>query len=249
MHVVTMADDLSLTICLARDGVWEEHVGSLLRHLLHPGQRAAEGGANIGIHTLTIAESIGPAGTLDSFEALPDFHPLLSTNLVSNGLQGQVRLHQLALWHEEAELNFLQDVNHRGSGHVSQVEPHGEYARTVTARATTLDAALAGTPPFDLLRLDIEGAEVMALRGARQTIERSPALRIVMEWLPQLLRSHGEPMEEMRSLAAMGFRPWRIGQRPPNRPLGRRFSLEPLEMEALANLHHEDILLSRQDPG
>ncbi|WP_164867915.1 FkbM family methyltransferase [Rhodovarius crocodyli] len=249
MLLVTMADDLSVGIGLAHNGAWEPHLGGLLKHLLRPGQHAAEGGANIGWHTLTIADRIGPAGRLHSFEVMPDFHTVLRANLRLNRLVTQVTLHETALWHEEVELTLLQDVSHRGSGHVSQSAANAVYSRSITARATALDAALAGSPPLDLLRLDIEGAEGMALRGARQTIERSPGLNIVMEWLPGMLRHHGDPMEEMRHLARQGFRAWEIIGRPLRLPFTRPFRLEPLDMEALANIDQSDILLSRQDPG
>lgn len=54
--------------------------------------------------------------------------------------------------------------------------------------------------------MDIEGAEIGALRGMRQTISRSPNLKLIMEYNPQALRSFGhDPAAAIAEVRAMGF--------------------------------------------
>jgi FkbM family methyltransferase len=63
-----------------------------------------------------------------------------------------------------------------------------------TAQTTTIDA-IAGKlnlPRLDLLHLDIEGAEPLALRGAEATIAASPRLRLITEWSAGHY-AHGSP--------------------------------------------------------
>ena len=54
--------------------------------------------------------------------------------------------------------------------------------------------------------MDIEGAEINALRGLRQTIGRSPHLKLVMEYNPAALKAFGhEPEAALREVQALGF--------------------------------------------
>jgi FkbM family methyltransferase len=50
------------------------------------------------------------------------------------------------------------------------------------SKTRTIDAICNGGPPLDLLHLDIEYSESVALVGARNTIARSPDLRLITEW-------------------------------------------------------------------
>jgi FkbM family methyltransferase len=240
-----LADDLSLTPTVALTGVWEPHVASLLRRLLRPGMLVAEGGANVGCHTLVMAEAIGPAGRLHAFEPVPDFPPLLERTLAANRLAARVVLHERALLDRVRPIELLLDPTMLGSGHLAMVHASTRYSRRVAAQATTLDAALAaeGDRPLDLLRLDIEGSEALALHGAEATIRRSPRLRIVMEWSPPMLAARCDPAAEAAWLAGLGFRFWRIG-----RHGWRGHALHPVPAASLADLPHGELLASRDPP-
>ena len=254
-RLLVRADDLSLTPALALHGRWEGGVAALLRALLRPGDRVAEGGANVGYHTLGMAERIGPEGRLDAFEPVPDFLPMLEWSLAENRLAGRVRLHDAALLDRAGPIEILQDPQFQGSGHLAIPHASPRYARRIAARATTLDAALAGpdgaVPPLDLLRLDVEGAEIMALRGAERVLRASPRLRILMEWSPVMLRAYGDPAGGAAWLAEThGFRAWRVlPRRRPGLPFARRFALSPVAPAEMAGLPHGEVLLARgEDP-
>jgi FkbM family methyltransferase len=245
--IFTMSDDLSLTPRLAVYGEWEGRVVGVLRRLLRPGDLVVEGGANIGCHTLVIAEAIGPTGRLYAFEPLPDLLPLLEINLshLNREYSAEVKVRNLALLDHEGPIEMLLDPLFLGSGHLGIPHASHRYSRRVSAQATTIDVALAeeGTRPVSLIRLDIEGSEILALRGAEETIRRSPALRIVMEWLPIMLRPRSDPMEGVAWLSSRGFRFWRIKS-----SAWRSHRLEPVPSEALPTLPHCEIVASRDDP-
>ncbi len=172
--IFLMSEDLSLTPSLALTGVWEVRVVSVLRRLLRPGDLVVEGGANIGCHTLVMAKAIGPSGRLYAFEPLPDLFPLLQLNLGSTGRKhyAEVELRNLALLDHEGPIEMLLDPLFLGSGHLAIPHASHNYSRRISAQSTTIDAALTeeGTRPVSLIRLDIEGSEILALRGAEETI-------------------------------------------------------------------------------
>jgi len=245
--VFMMSEDLSLTPSLALNGVWEEHVVGVLRRLLRPGDLVVEGGSNIGCHTLVMAEAIGPTGRLYAFEPLPDLFSLLQLNLgfMSRMHCAEVNLRNLALLDNEGPIEMLLDPLFFGSGHLAIPHASPNYSRRISAQSTTIDAALTreGTRPVSLIRLDIEGSEILALRGAEGAIRRSPALKIVMEWSPIMLRARSDPMEGAAWLSSLGFRFWRI------EPSAKRsHRLEPVPSEALPTLSHGEIVASRDDP-
>jgi FkbM family methyltransferase len=247
LHLV--AEDLSVTPTLALTGQWEPRVASLLRRLLRPGDRVVEGGANVGAHTIPMADRIGPRGRIDAFEPLPDFHPLLERSLGVNRVADRVVLHQAALLDRAGPVEILLDPVMLGSGHLAMEHVSARYSRRVAAQATTLDAALAddGGRPVDLIRLDVEGTEMLALRGAEGVIRRSPRLSIVMEWSPEMLRSRGDPAAEAAWLAGFGFRFWRVMGRHWSTPW-RGHALVPVAVEALAGLPHGEVLARREPP-
>jgi len=246
MHLLVFPEDRSLTTRLALTGTWELPVEHLLRSCLRPGDHAAEAGANVGYHTLIMAERIGPTGHLHSFEAVEDFHRLLTMNVHFNEMSKWVTLHQAALLDREGEVELLQQPLFRGSAHVPGGFENPGYSRRIRSRATTLDEVLRDAPPLNLLRMDIEGSEILALRGARETIARSPRLRIIMEWQPIMAQWHGDPLAEIQALFNQGFSAWRIEAKGGWR---NRYRLDPVAVQDLPRSSQCELLLSRLPPA
>ena len=77
-----------------------------------------------------------------------------------------------------------------------------------TVRTVRIDDLLReqGIQQIDFVKMDIEGAEISALRGMRNTIERSTNLILVMEYNPQALQAFNlEPLEALNEIVSMGF--------------------------------------------
>ena len=231
--------DLGLTPHIALTGIWEREVEEVLRRLLTPGQCVAEIGSNMGYHSLVMAQSLGPHGRLHAFEANPEVLPLLRATIAVNGYGDRIILHPVAALDRQGEIEFASDPSHIGSGHWAIGDAADNYSRRVSVPAVTLDAALAGLPSLDLLRMDAEGSEPQVLRGAEALLRRSPGLRIVTEWSPPMMAARIALPDFIGWLAGLGFAAWRIGR-------GGR--LEALPMANLAQLPHGELLLARQPP-
>ncbi|MDN3565215.1 FkbM family methyltransferase [Paeniroseomonas aquatica] len=233
--------DLGLTPHIATHGIWEAEVEAVLVRLLRPGQQVAEVGANMGYHTLAMAEAVGTAGRLDCFEANPAVLPLLRATLAVNGLEERVRLHPVAALEAAGSVEFTSDPEHIGSGHLAFEGEAANYSRRALVPAVTLDAALADGPPLDLLRMDAEGSEPQVLRGARALLARSPGLRVVTEWSAPMMavRSDlGALLDWLHGELGFGF--WRIAE------AGR---LEPVSVAAMPGLPHGEVVMARGAPG
>jgi FkbM family methyltransferase len=192
-------------------GLYEPIESYLFVHLLKPGDTVIDAGANVGQYTLLASTRIGPRGSVHSFEPVPATFALLSGHVTSNGLRN-VRTNCLALWDRVETVRLGLDGNATGnSGSFSIGSAGGEAA--VTATATTLDeyAAQASLPKIDAIKMDIEGAELFALRGMRSVLGRDHPYLLV-----ELNRKASESLEcdttdTWHFLRDLGYRAWAIG--------------------------------------
>ena len=229
--------DLGLTPHIAMHGTWEMDVEAVLGRLLRRGDRVAEVGANMGYHTLTMAEAVGPGGHIDSFEANPAVLPLLRATIAVNGFAGRVTLHPVAALDAPGEVSFSSDPDHIGSGHLALEAEAPNYSRRVTVPAATLDERLADVPAIDLLRMDAEGSEPQVLRGAAALIRRSPGLRIVTEWSAPMMAARSDLGALVAWLGGeLGFGFWQVA---------KGGALQQVTADSLPGLPHGELVLMR----
>jgi FkbM family methyltransferase len=152
-----------------------------LQRLIHPGDVVYDIGANIGIYSRFMAQQFG-AGRVYAFEPVAGNYPRLVRNLEIGGCADRAEALQLAIGDEDGLVDFQSDdmsaltgaldaVNH-GTASRNRVQYHlpPQVEKVRVARLDTVipDRGLA-TP--DVVKLDIEGAEAMALRGAPRLLE------------------------------------------------------------------------------
>jgi FkbM family methyltransferase len=152
-------------------------------------------GANAGLHTLAIAAHVADGGAVIAFEPHPSNHELLVHNLQQNRLR-----HVVAENCGLAEADAVLTGNGCSSGGNWSLASRGDYRFEV--RLVRLDDYLRDhpLPRLDLMKVDVEGAEVRVLRGARKTIERFRPF-IVFEvcpaWLTKMQTSAAELFAEL----------------------------------------------------
>lgn len=219
--------------------MWEPHVEQATVALLRPGQHVCDIGANIGYHTIAMAAAVGAQGRVDAFEARPDLVRLLEASLFVNGLYPWTTVHNLAVMDSPGHITLSATPGHCGSGNIGLSSPGHDayYPQKFQVPAARLDDIFpAHTPPMDLLRIDIEGAEPLALRGAEGLIRRSPNLRIVAEWSLPMMSGRADIPAMVDWLEGMGFAFWLItlaGQH------------QPIDRATLLGLPHSDVVIAR----
>ena len=158
-------------------------------------------GAHVGLHTLALAAHVAEGGAVVAFEPHPLNHRLLVHNLEQNHLR-HVVAENLGLADAAATLT---GTSRPGVGNWS-LASHGEYRFEV--KLVRLDDYWRDhpLPRLDLMKIDVEGAEVRMLRGARKTIERFHPL-IVFEVCPSwLTKMQTSPAELFAELTNHGYR-------------------------------------------
>jgi FkbM family methyltransferase len=144
-------------------GTYEIELQRLISRNVKPGQVFYDVGANVGFFSLLASTAVTPAGCVIAFEPLPRNIALLRANLALNDVDN-VRLHESAVADGSGSTLFSNDAS----------PSMGRMAAQEGIRVATIAIdALVGSgevPPPQVMKMDIEGAESLALAGARHTL-------------------------------------------------------------------------------
>ena len=138
-------------------------------------------GANIGYYTLMAARLVGRAGVVHAFEPHAPMRHKLEENVRRNGFENVV-LHPEALARETGEVTFYATAWDANQG-ISSILPGAGRTAVRKVPSLTLDDFLAGLgpSPVDLIKMDIEGAEIFAIQGGRHALSRADAPPLIFE--------------------------------------------------------------------
>lgn len=169
-----------------------------------PGMAVVDVGAQLGAYTLALAQAVGAGGRVLALE--PDAR---NFDLLTRAAP-RWRLPQA-----DARLLAAADYTGWTTLHRSRRDPADHRIVSaasdrlrVTVRAVCLDELLADWPRVDLIKLAVQGAEVLVLRGARRTLAAQPELRLLCTIAPALLERAGAGADALFApLAALGLRP------------------------------------------
>lgn len=131
-------------------------------------------GANLGLYALKMAELAGPRGRVICFEANPVCVSYLKNNIERNGLE-QVEVLPIALLDHEGETSFIVNYDNTNLGTAAESgffgHKMGHEIRVECARLDGLVTRLA-LPDPDLIKIDVEGAEHLVVRGMAELVAR-----------------------------------------------------------------------------
>jgi FkbM family methyltransferase len=199
------ASDRSIVPTLLDTRVWEPHVLAYLREHLRREHVFVDVGANLGYFTVLCAPLVS---RVIAFEPVARVRAYCVENVARNGL-GNVHILDVGLWHETLCTRIFHDPSLLGGGALSV---RGEEAIVCKALDDLVKEGLE-MPRLDVVKMDIQGAEVSALLGMRRTLERYRP-RIILEVdrasLMRLDRSVGDLWSTVASLgyALAAFEPW-----------------------------------------
>jgi len=149
--------------------IYESAVNLALRDICHLGDTVFDVGANEGGLTLLMSRLVGPKGTVCAFEANPYILDLCTHNLIRNGCNNFYINHG-CVWDISGDvLDLYIPSNNWNAASVSKMQ--GCIATSV--KTIALDDYINSTKlEPEVIKMDIEGAEFHALKGAEQYINR-----------------------------------------------------------------------------
>ncbi len=212
-RVLVDTRDRAVGLHLLHGGTWETHYTDAFKRMLHTGATVVDVGANLGWYTLVAAPIVGATGHVYAVEPNPRLASLLRDSLYTNGFLSWVTVFQVAVSDVPGVVDLVSHQESPGGGRIRPAEfavrPWGSTATRVAAMP--LDQLLTShTGAVDVLKMDIEGWEGVALRGMTAMLDRSPGLRMMMEWGPGQDRMPVPRKEIAGMLMARGYLPFGI---------------------------------------
>jgi FkbM family methyltransferase len=175
---------------------WNPVEYAAFRAAAAPGGVALDVGANVGAYALLFGTWMRPGGRVYAFEPSPGAYDGLRRHVALNGLADVVRPVRAAVSDAEGRA-ALAGADQQGTSRLA----HPDEGATEMVETMTIDGFCAreGIVPT-LIKIDVEGWELEALRGARETIARGgDGLALFVEMHPTVWRERGLSADDVRA--------------------------------------------------
>jgi FkbM family methyltransferase len=160
-------------------GLWEPDVTAFISSRVKPGTTVVDVGADIGYYTLLFAKLVGPNGKVVAFEPIPVARAYLERNIAVNELGG-VRVCGLALADRTGTVT-LEEPLIKSSINLDKAPGPHDIQVEMAIFDDWWEASQEGPP--HTIKMDVEGAEFMVLRGMERTL-RAHHPNLVIELHP-----------------------------------------------------------------
>lgn len=173
---------------LCEQGIYEGENIKIINSLIDPGTTYIDVGANIGLMAVPVLNS--QDCSVISFEASPNVLPFLERTASESQYRNRWKVIGKAAGDRIGETEFFASMNGKHVFDGFRDTKRSEAMRPTTVPVTTLDSEWedAGRPRVSVIKIDVEGAELQILEGARQCIEANRPY-ILIEWNEVNLRA------------------------------------------------------------
>jgi len=188
-------------------GVYDKLETDIVQSGVGEGSTALDIGAHIGYFTLILAKSVGESGKVFAFEPENKNFSMLKKNIEVNKFKNVI-LENIALSSSSGKVNLFLDKDNLGNMSFSPENiPDSSLNGKVEVESQTLDdyaKNISGKISF--IKMDVQGAEGLVLRGGLELLKNHKPV-ILMEFWPYGLKNNGtDPLELLRMLNSLGYK-------------------------------------------
>ena len=184
-------------------GRYEADTVEEFKKIIKPGMTVIDIGAHVGYFTRLFSRLVGKRGVVIAFEADINNYNLLNKN---THLKSNVKNYHVAVADKNGTVDFFKTVDKTGSHSLVASETRPDK---ITVSAQTLDDFLAekAISQVDIIKMDIEGGEPLALKGMTDTLSNNKNIKMIMEFSPENISESGaEPKVLLDDLSRLGFK-------------------------------------------
>lgn len=199
-------DSLRLSI----KGVYEEHETDMVKKIINKGDTVIDIGANIGYYTLMFAKLVGNDGKVFAFEPELSNYNLIKKNVEINGYKNVVIEHK-AVSNKNEKIKLYLSEDNKGA-HTLVKDKTKNFLEIDSVRLDDYFKEYEGK--VDFIKMDIEGAEMEALKGMSLTLVKMSNIKLMTEYNPYLLKKIGiNPKEYLELLKKSGFKLYHLDKK------------------------------------
>ena len=190
-------------------GEYDKELHLALKLCVKLGMTCLDIGANIGAVSLHMSKLVGTSGRVHAFEPVPPIFERLIGNVKKNKLTDVIQAHQIALSNYDgtAEIRYADELTeNQGMGSLVRREEN-ILTMSVNVPTKTLDSFVAehAVDNIDIIKMDVQGAEVFILEGGRKTL-RDFSPDMFVEVSPIDLSYAGKNSKDLiSSLSLLGY--------------------------------------------
>lgn len=175
-------DDDVITQSIVAGTVFEPEIVEIARQYIRPGTVAIDVGANFGQMTMLFSGMVGPEGAVYSIEADDYVHHVLTTNIALNGAANVTAL-QKAAHERDGEVVYFPEQDFvkfhtYGSYGIAHNASVGRRVETMTIDSLNIQREVS------FMKVDVQGCDLFAMRGAVETIAKHK-MPIIFEYEEQ----------------------------------------------------------------
>jgi FkbM family methyltransferase len=182
-----------------------EPISKIFFAILKPGDCVIDIGANVGYFSILGSMLTGPNGIVHAFEASPDTAEQLK--VATQNPNRNIKIHPVAVSDHHGQIEFsCGPINRTG---ISSIRSLGtKEAKRISVPCVPLDEYFNDLASIKLIKIDVEGAELLALRGMKQLLQRARpyvVLELTDKWLRELGGSAEELLDFMKSIGYTAY--------------------------------------------
>jgi FkbM family methyltransferase len=210
--ICDLQDIICREVCFT--GKYEPQETAVVEQILRRDMTFVDVGANWGYFSLLAADKVGTSGRVISLEPDPRLFATFGANIERNHLSTRITALAAAATATRGPITLAGYDDHhwnRGVSRIGAAGPPGGVSFQV--HGSPLDDLLdeQSVDQVDLLKMDIEGAEDLALAGMREGLRRQRYRRVLLEVHPAELALRGRTPEELSGLLTdAGYRAFRV---------------------------------------
>jgi len=239
-YVLCSASDHALLTCLIETGDLERGTRFFIERFLRPGDVFIDVGANVGLHTLAAARAMRGVGKIIAFEPFEPTKRLLEKTVWINGFSDMTEVHQAAVSNATGNHVFFLGET---SGHHSLFPLNSSLISSssqVEVPLIRLDQAIHVDQRVDLIKIDVEGAELEVLESATSVIQQNFNIGLIVEFGPSHLKRTNHTVQQWLS----AFTELELSYRVINSLTGE---LEEWSLSQLENTYSVNLFFAREN--
>jgi FkbM family methyltransferase len=185
------------------NGIWEPEVTKYICPKIAQGMTVIDVGADIGYYTLLFAKRVGRDGRVIAFEPIPSAREKLEHNVRLNGYTN-VKICDFALFSSNGQAIL------EGPFQISRINPAKTTSekKDIQIQTKIFDECVSKlkVQRIDLVKIDVEGAELDVLRGMEQSLEKYHPLLLIELHTKHLSHFNYGPEDLLRFLEVLNYR-------------------------------------------